>query len=303
MIFNSLSIIIELGRRYKSLIQDFIRYEFLQHALYAGLLIGLISPLIGVYLVVRRLSLIADALSHVTLSGVAAGLFLQKKLNLFTEVNPIYIGMSFSVIGSIFVEQLRRLYKSYSEIAIPIIMSGGVGLGVVLISAADGFNVDIAGYLFGNILAVRIDELQAILLVASITIFILILFRKELFALSFDEENAVLTGVNRPLVNFLFIVIVALVIASAIRVVGILLVSALITLPVAAALQHTNSFLQTMIFSILYGELSVILGLMAAYTFDLASGGAIVLVSIAILLFILLTKKGVYLISRLQKNT
>lgn len=285
------------------MIQDFIRYEFLQHALYAGLLIGLISPLIGVYLVVRRLSLIADALSHVTLSGVAAGLFLQKKLNLFTEVNPIYIGMSFSVIGSIFVEQLRRLYKSYSEIAIPIIMSGGVGLGVVLISAADGFNVDIAGYLFGNILAVRIDELQAILLVASITIFILILFRKELFALSFDEENAVLTGVNRPLVNFLFIVIVALVIASAIRVVGILLVSALITLPVAAALQHTNSFLQTMIFSILYGELSVILGLMAAYTFDLASGGAIVLVSIAILLFTLLTKKGVYLISRLQKNT
>lgn len=290
------------GGTYK-LIQDFMQYEFLQYALYAGLLIGLISPLIGVYLVVRRLSLIADALSHVTLSGVAAGLFLQKKLNLFTEINPIYVGMGFSVIGSVFVEQLRRLYRSYSEIAIPIIMSGGVGLGVVLISAADGFNVDIAGYLFGNILAVRVDELQAILLVASITLFILILFRKELFALSFDEENAVLTGVNRPLVNFLFIVIVALVIASAIRVVGILLVSALITLPVAAALQHTNSFRQTVLFSILYGELSVILGLVAAYTFDLASGGAIVLVSIVILLSVLLAKKAVSMISHLQKNT
>ncbi|SDZ35983.1 metal ABC transporter permease [Thermoactinomyces sp. DSM 45892] len=284
------------------MIEDFLQYEFLQHALYAGLLIGLISPLIGVYLVVRRLSLIADALSHVTLSGVAAGLFLQKKLNLFTEINPIYIGMGFSVIGSLFVERLRRMYRTYSEIAIPIIMSGGIGLGVVLISAADGFNVDITGYLFGNILAVRTDELQMILMVAAITLLVLFLFRKELFALSFDEENAVLTGVNRSLVHFLFIVVVALVIASSIRVVGILLVSALVTLPVATALQHTNSFRQTLIASVLYGELSVILGLLAAYRFDLASGGAIVLVSIMMLLCVFLIKKVVYLISRIRKN-
>lgn len=281
------------------MVQDFLQYDFLQNALVAGLMIGLISPLIGVYLVVRRLSLIADALSHVTLSGVAAGLFLQKKFHVLTEINPLHVGMFFSVIASLFVEQLRRLYRSYSELAIPIILSGGVGLGVVLISAADGFNVDIAGYLFGNILAVRTDELITISIVLVLTLLFLIAFRKEMFALSFDEENAVITGVPRQIVNFVFVVIVALVIASAIRVVGILLVSALITLPVAASLQHTNSFKQTLFFSILYAELSVILGLISAYYLDLASGGAIVLVAVAILLFILVIKKMAHFVSRL----
>ena len=136
-----------------------LHYDFMRRAVLAGLIIGLISPLVGIFLVVRRLSLIADALAHVTLSGVAAGLLLQKHVPWLQSLNPLHVGAMFSVGGAMFVEQLRRLYRTYQELAIPVVLSGGVGLGVVLISAADGFNVDVAGYLFGSILAVGEGEL------------------------------------------------------------------------------------------------------------------------------------------------
>jgi zinc transport system permease protein len=271
------------------------QYEWMRNASYAGMIIGLISPLVGVYLVVRRMSLIADALSHVTLSGVAAGLLLQKDFAWAESINPLYFGMLFAVSGSLFVEQIRRLYRTFQEVAIPILLSGGVGLGVVLISAANGFNVDIAGYLFGSILAVDKQELVLMAVIGAVVILFLFLFSKELFVLSFDEEHATLTGIPRRLVNFLFIVIVALVIAASIRVVGILLVSALMTIPVAASLQFTNSFRQTLFWSVVFAQMAVFSGLFAAYYLDCASGGTIVLVSIAILLTVLLVKKMFFL--------
>jgi zinc transport system permease protein len=280
------------------MIEMLLQFEWMRNALIAGVIIGLISPLVGVYLVVRRMSLIADALSHVTLSGVAAGLLLQKDFTWAGWINPIYLGMVFSVIGSVFVEQLRRLYRTFQEIAIPIILSGGVGLGVVLISAANGFNVDIAGYLFGSILAVDRQELMLMAAVCGIVLLFLFFFYKELFALSFDEEHAFLSGIPRRLLNFLFVVVVALVIAASIRVVGILLVSALMTIPVAASLQFTGSFRQTCVWSVIFAQIAVLSGLFAAYYLNWASGGTIVLVSIAIFLIILLIKKSFFLFRR-----
>lgn len=263
-------------------------YEFLRNALVAGIIIGIISPLIGVFLVVRRLSLIADALSHVTLSGVALGMLLQKK---FAMMDPLYMGMSFSLIGSFFVEKIRKLYSSYQELAIPLLLSGGVGLGVVLISASGGFNVDIAGYLFGNILAVGKSELQVILVISVLVILFLVIFYKELFVLSFDEEYAMVTGVKWKVVHFLFTVITALVVSVSMSVVGILLVSALMTIPVATSLQFARSFTQTMVWSVVFSQTAVFSGLIGAYYFGLASGGTIVLVSILILLSVYVGKR------------
>jgi len=268
-----------------------MEFEWMQNAFAAGMIVGLISPLVGVYLVVRRLSLIAEALSHITLSGVAAGLLLQKEVPAFHAFNPVYMGTLFSVVGSLFVEQMRHWYRSYQELAIPILLSGGIGLGVVLISAADGFNVDIAGYLFGSILTVTREELGMMTVVAVLALVFFFVFYKEMFALSFDEEHAILSGIPRRPVQFLFTVIVALVIASAIKVVGILLVSALMTIPVAASLQFTHSFRQTIIWSVVFAEFSVLSGLFAAYYLDWASGGTIVLVSVAQLLLVILTKR------------
>lgn len=268
-----------------------LHYDFMRRAVLAGLIIGLISPLVGIFLVVRRLSLIADALAHVTLSGVAAGLLLQKHVPWLQSLNPLHVGAMFSVGGAMFVEQLRRLYRTYQELAIPVVLSGGVGLGVVLISAADGFNVDVAGYLFGSILAVGEGELGWIVVVAALVLAVIFLFHKELFALSFDEESAVASGIPHRWINTLFSFAVALVIAASIRVVGILLVSALMTLPVAAALQIAGSFRQTLLYSLLFSETAVLCGLAAAYYLDWSSGGTIVLVSVLILVGILAAKR------------
>jgi zinc transport system permease protein len=273
------------------MIDDFLQYAFLQNALLAGLLIGIISPLVGVFLVVRRLSLIAEALSHITLSGVAAGLLLQKKVAAFEGVNPIYLGMGFAVLGSIFVERIRQFYRSYQELAIPILLSAGIAVGVVLISLGDGFGVDIASLLFGNILAIGNQDLFLISIVGIVVVVFIYLFYKELFALAFEEEHAVLTGISGRWLHFFFIIIVALVISVSLRVVGILLVSALMTLPVATSLQLSLSFKKTCVFSILFAQVAVIAGLIFAYWFDIASGGSIVLVSILLLLLVIAGKR------------
>lgn len=273
------------------MIEALLNYTFMQNALLSGLVIGLVAPLIGVFLVVRRLSLIADALSHITLSGVAAGLLLGQSVPFFQSISPIYMGMAFSVAGAFFIDKLRSAYRFYQELAIPIILSTGIGLGVVLISLANGFNVDLFGYLFGSLLAVTEQDVIRVVIASAIVIVVVWLFYKELLYLSFDEEAARISGVPRGLVNVIFSILVAIVISISMQVVGILLVSALITLPVAAALQLANSFRQTFMYAILFGEVSVISGLMLSYTFDLASGGTIVLVAVLLLVIVLLVKR------------
>ncbi|MGP9075210.1 metal ABC transporter permease [Geobacillus sp. 47C-IIb] len=267
------------------------QYEFLRNAFLAGILTGFAAPLLGVFIVVRRLSLIADALSHVALAGIAAGLLIGKSVSTAAGWNPLYIGMGFSVAGSLLIEKLRSVYRHYEELAIPIILSAGIGLSVILISIANGFNADLFSYLFGSVSAVSSDDVWAVFVVAVIAAAIIFVFYKELFLLSFDEEYARVSGVRAKFIHFLFIVLVALVIASSMRIVGVLLVSSLMTLPVAASIRIAKSFKQAIVFSIFFGELSVIIGLLAAYELDWAPGGTIVMLAVAILLLVLGWKK------------
>ena len=272
---------------------DFITYDFLRHTFLTGLLIGIIAPLLGTFLVVRRLSLLADALSHVTLAGISFGLLLEKLL-FFTLLTPFYGGFVFSVIGSILIEKLRTVYKSYQELGIPIILTSGVGLSVVFISLANGFNTDLFNYLFGSVSAVSKSDF---LTIASITVFILLmvgLFYKELVTLSFDEEHAVISGIQARRIHFVFIILTALVIASSIRIVGVLLVSALMTLPVATAMRYANSFKQLIFLSVLIGETSVIVGLISGYYLNIPPGGTIVLVALIILSISILTMRNMF---------
>ncbi|WP_078545614.1 metal ABC transporter permease [Litchfieldia alkalitelluris] len=273
------------------MITGLFQYEFLQNAFFTGILIGFIAPLLGVFIVVRRLSLIADALSHVTLAGIAASLFLEKKLGFFQGLNPLYMGMTFSVIGSLFIERLRIVYKHYQELAVPIILSGGIGIGVIFISLADGFNTDLFMYLFGSVSAVSRSDLWTVLGITILVVLVVFFLYKELFLLSFDEEHAVVTGVRAKSLHFLFIIIVALVIAASMRIVGILLVSSLMTLPVAASMRIAKGFKQTIFLSILFGEMSVIIGLFLSYYLDLAPGGTIVVLAVFILIGAISWKK------------
>ncbi|NSL51058.1 metal ABC transporter permease [Calidifontibacillus erzurumensis] len=273
------------------MIGNLLQYQFLQNAFLTGILIGLIAPLIGVFIVVRRLSLLADALSHITLAGIAASMLIEKKVVAFYTLNPMYMGMVFSVFGAMIIEKLRKVYRHYEELAIPIILSGGVGLSVVFISLADGFNTDLFSFLFGSVSAVSSSDVWMISVIAIIVLSIIFLFFKELFALSFDEEHAVVSGINAKMIHLFFIILVALVVAASMRIVGVLLVSALMTLPVAASIRIARGFKQTIIFSVLFGELAVVGGLIAAYYLDIAPGGTIVIFSILLLGSVIYSKK------------
>lgn len=273
------------------MIEAIFNYEFLQNAFFSGIIIGIIAPLLGVFIVVRRLSLIADALSHVTLAGIAGSLYLSQSFAALALLNPIYLGIVASVAGSVLIERLRRLYKHYEELAIPIIMSGGIGLSAIFISLASGFNTDLMSYLFGSVSAVSRQDFYVIAAIAVVVFVFLFAFFKELFVLSFDDEYAKASGLPARWIHLLFMVVVALVIAASMRIVGILLVSSLMTLPVAAAMRLAKGFKEAILYSIIFGETAVIVGLVSAFYLDLAPGGTIVVTSIVILLLVIVGKK------------
>ncbi|PSL41191.1 zinc transport system permease protein [Planomicrobium soli] len=273
------------------MIEAIFSYAFLQNAFAAGLIIGIIAPLLGVFIVVRRLSLIADALSHVTLAGIAGSLYLSQSVAAFALLNPLFLGIAASVAGSVLIERLRSLYKHYEELAIPIILSAGIGFGAIFISLAQGFSADLFGYLFGSVSAVSRGDLGIVIGIAVIVLLFISVFFKELFVLSFDDEYAKASGLPAKWIHFLFMIVTALVIAGSMRIVGILLVSSLMTIPVAAAMRMGKSFKGTILWSVIFGEISVLTGLITAFYFNLAPGGTIVVTSIFLLLLVIGFKK------------
>ncbi|SFL66964.1 metal ABC transporter permease [Salibacterium qingdaonense] len=263
--------------------EAFIQYDFLRNAVITGVLIGFTAPVLGVFIVVRRLALITDALSHITLTGIAFHLFLSQTLSILTGLSPVYMGMVFAAAGSLLIEKLRLVYTAYQELAVPIILSSAIGLGVIFISLADGFNQDLFQYLFGSIIAVSRDDLAAVAGITAFVAVVLILFYNQLLFIAFDENQARVSGIPVKSMNLLFIIMTALVIATSMQLVGILLVSSLMTLPVAAALQVAKSFRQMFMYSVIVGESAVISGMISAFYLDVSSGGMIVLAALFLL--------------------
>jgi zinc transport system permease protein len=253
---------------------EIFQYSFMVRAIQAGLIVGLICPLIGIFLVLRRYSLMADTLAHVSLAGVAIGLI--------TKINPIITALITSVVASIAIEKLRSSKRVYGESALALFLSGSLALAIVLISLARGFNVDLFSYLFGSITTVKESDIGIIFILGIVVISLVIAFYKELVYISFDEETARVSGIPTRLINMLLIVLTATTIAISMRIVGILLISALIVIPVITALQLKKGFLQTIVIAELISLSSVISGIFASYYFNLAAGGTIVLVSLAL---------------------
>lgn len=185
------------------------------------------------------------------------------------------------------IERLRGFYRHFEELAIPIILSAGIGFGAIFISLSKGFGSDLVGYLFGSVSAVSRQDLGIVLVIALVVAGYIFFFYKELFSVSFDPEYAKVSGINSRYIQMLFMVITALVIGASMRIVGILLVSSLMTIPVAAAIRLAKSFKQAMLYSILFGESAVIIGLVSAYYLDIAPGGTIVVTSVLMLLIVL----------------
>lgn len=261
---------------------DLLRYSFMQRALIAGIIIGILCPLIGIFVVLRRMSLIGDSLSHVALSGVAAGLL--------AGIYPLGMALLFSIGAALSIEKLRKSYEDFAELVIAIILSAGISIAVVLISFAKSLNVDLMSYLFGSIITIGKIDLYMVIGLGLIIVAFVKLFYKELFFITFDEEAAKIAGVPVRIVNLLFIVLVAMTITVSMRIVGILLVSSMMIMPVATSLQIAKSFKQAILISIVFAEISVILGIFISYYLEIAPGGTIVLFSVLMLILTIILK-------------
>lgn len=262
---------------------EILQYTFMQRALEAGIIVGIICPLIGIFLVLRRYSLMADTLAHVSLAGIAIGLI--------TKINPIVTAFLTAVVSSLFIERLRVTKKVYGESALALFLSGSLALAIVLISLAKGFNADLFSYLFGSIVAVKTSDVFLVALLGVIVLSATIVFYKELVFTSFDEESAKVSGIPTKTVNSLLVILAATTVAVSMRIVGILLVSALIVIPVVASLQLSRSFKQTVIIAECISVFSVVSGIFASYYLNLAAGGTIVIIALCIFLLTLFLKK------------
>lgn len=274
-----------------SFVNDLLTRDFLQYALISGILIGLITPILGCFVVIRRLSLIADTLSHVSLAGIYTGLFITSTFGITFISNPLYMGVFFSILGGIFIEILRGHYKNYKEISMPIVMSCGTALSALFISLSGGYSTSLLNYLFGSIMTVREDYLMIIIIITVVILLLVTIYYKQLLAISFDVTNAKLIGIKVGRIQIISTIILATVIALSIEIVGVLLVSSLMIIPVATAMKLGTSFKSTMIIAISISEFSVLLGIFLAYVLGSPSGATIVIINIIILIVVVFTKK------------
>ncbi len=253
---------------------EIFSYDFMVRALLAGLTVGVLCPAVGVFLVMRRYAFMADTLAHVSLAGVALGMILG--------ISPSVTTLGVALAAALGIERLRAAGRLHGEAILALVMSSGLALAVVLISLARGFNVDVMGYLFGSILTVGPGDLLLILVVGAVVLGLLAFFYKELFFIAFDEECARVTGLPVDRLNVLFILLVALTVSVAARVVGILLVSALMVIPVLTAQLLSGSFRRLFWFSLALGVTVCFWGLVLSYHLGTAPGGSIVLLTAAL---------------------
>lgn len=263
---------------------DILTFPFFQRALIGGIFIGIMTPFIGMFVVLRRLSLIGDTLAHVSIAGVALGFLIN--------IYPLVVGAIFSLIASFIIERLRNTYKSYAELSLAIMMSGGIALASVLFTLGKGFNMNVQSFLFGSILTLSDTDIWVVFGVMLLVLAVVMIYYKELFLITFDEDAASVNGLPLRFLNMLMTVLTSLVISVSIKVVGGLLISALLTIPVACSLIFSRSFRSTMLLAVVISEIAVISGLIIAGVWNLAPGGTVVLLLIAFLSLSLLGKRG-----------
>ena len=263
-----------------------LNYEFVQRAFLAGMLIAAVSSILGVFLVLRRFSLIGDGLAHITFGSVAVVMLIG--------VSPLYITLAalpLVMLSSLAILKLTQSKRIQGDAAIGIVSSIGIAAGIVLVSLSNGYNVDLFSYLFGNILTVTQAELLLSFIVFLIVTTTVIIFYDDLLAITFDEELAKTMGVKTGKINMILFLLTAVSAVLAMKVAGIMLVSAMLILPPLIALQLSLNFRMTIIASVVFSLLSVIFGILLAFLLNLPAGGTIVLLNIGFLLFVFGAKK------------
>jgi zinc transport system permease protein len=264
---------------------EVLEFSFMQRALIAGAAVAITSSVIGLFLVLRRNSLFGDALSHVAFGGIAVGLV--------ANIYPLWTGLVLSVLGALGITKLRQSTKIPADAAVAILLSAGLAVGITLVTLSGGFTVDLFSFLFGSILLISIDDTLAILAMTGTVLSIIILLYRKLMYITFDEEQAKVSGLQISRMNYLFVVLASAAVIVSMRLVGILLVSSLIVIPNVTALMFGRGFKKTALISVGISIFSVMTGISVSYAANLAPAGAIVLVSIAVFLTVLAAKYSI----------
>jgi zinc transport system permease protein len=261
---------------------EILQYGFMQRALVSGVAVAITCSVVGLFLVLRRQSLFADALSHMAFGGIAIGLFA----NLY----PIWTAFIVSIFAALGITKLRESTKIPPDSAVAVLLSAGLAVGVILIGLAGGFTLDLYSFLFGSILLVSMQDQEIILVASALILTILYFIYRELIYIAFDEEQAQVSGINVSRLNYIFIVLASIVVITSIRLVGVLLISSLIVIPNITAMMFGKGFKKTAMISVSIGILSVLTGIVISYIMNLAPGGTIVLVSVTVFLAAIITR-------------
>jgi zinc transport system permease protein len=250
-----------------------LQYGFMQRALIAAVLVGLSAPAVGVFLVQRRLALMGDGIGHIALTGVALGFLLGTA--------PVLTAVVVASIGAVVIELIRQRGRTSGDVALALLFYGGIAGGVLLIGLAPGgTNANLLSYLFGSLNSVSPGDLRVIAVLSVVLLLTLAALGRELFAASYDEEYAAVAGLPVRALNLLLAVLAALTVTVAMRVVGLLLVSALMVVPVAAAQQLVRGFRATVLTALAVGVLSAVTGVTGSYYADTVPGAMIVVVAL-----------------------
>lgn len=256
---------------------DLLSYDFMQRALLAALLVGLAAPMVGIFLVQRRLALIGDGMGHVALAGVAVGIF--------TGQQPILTALLFAVASAVLIELVRARGRTSGDVALAVMFYGGIALGVVLISrSTSGAPANLDSYLFGAITTTSPTDVVVFAVLAAVIVGTMVLLRPRLFAVASDEEYARAVGLRVLPLNLVLAVLTAVTVVVSMRVVGLLLISALMIVPNAASQLLTRSFSGAMSLAVLIGVACSVGGVASSYYLDTPSGGTIVLLTVAVFL-------------------
>ncbi|CAI8184663.1 MAG: Manganese transport system membrane protein MntB [Candidatus Nitrosopelagicus brevis] len=264
------------------MILEALSYTFMQKALVAGIAVGIICSFMGTFLVLRRYSLFGDGIAHVAFGGISVGLFLG--------VFPLWTAFIVSIFGGLGLQKLRQSTKISGDSAVAVVLVSGLAVGVILVSSSGGFSVDLFSFLFGSILLISNEDTIMILAISAGIIATLTLLQKQFLHLTFNEEQAKLGGLRTTLLNYAFVVLASITVVTSMRLVGILLISALIVVPNITAMMFGKGFKKTVFISMSIAVISVVSGILVSYSFNVAPSGTIVVIAVGILVGTLILK-------------
>ena len=254
----------------------------MQNAIFVSIFISILCPCIGIFLVLRRYSMIGDTLSHASLAGITIGLM--------TNQNPILGAFLFTSVCGGLIEFLRGYFKKYTDLILTIVLSLSVGTAITIISSGK-LHANADSFMFGSILTVTRFDMIMVLILSVISVLTIIILYHQMIYIAYDEEAAKIAGVRVKLINYVFSVLVSAAISVSIRIVGVLVLSSMIALPVATALQLGKGFKVTLIFSVVFSFIDIMLGLFLSYYLNVAPGGFTALISVGILVIVIITQK------------